>query len=518
MARFRRLVHGVALGYAVIAVNIVFSLVSVPLALHYLSKERFALWALMTSIGGYLSLVDLGMSASVARLLVDHKDEREGGTYGSLIKTGWLVLIVQGVIAWVAGFGLAPALGDLLDIDPQLRGEFVALLRWQSTILALGFFLRIFGHLLFAHQRIDVGNCCQIVGLALNLGLLWWFFHLGQGVFSLAWAALGSLFTTSMLTALACWRLRLLPPRGARGRASWDRFREIFGYGKDLFLVAVGMQLIMASQTMIITRVLGLGAAATWAIGTKMFNLILQMIARIADVSGPAFSEMIVRGERAVLSDRFKAVTVLTASLSGFAAVLYAVCNSDFVTIWTKGVISWPALNDVLLGAWLIVLGVLRCHNGFVVLTKRVGFMRYVYFLEGLVFVAAALLTAGRGGLAAIICCSVACSTLFSCAYGVFRVSRYFQLPAAEVSFGWLAPMGRALLLFAPVALAVRWSLAGVSQPGVRLALAVLFCAPLGFYFLLRWGLPPSLQKDLLRRVPPVVSPVLRRAFGIAPP
>src|SRR5579872_6699781 len=91
MSRFRRIVHGVVSGYASLVAATVYALASIPLALHYLSKEQFGLWALMSTIGGYLSLVDFGMSGSVARLLIDHKDDRQGGTYGSLIQTGALV-------------------------------------------------------------------------------------------------------------------------------------------------------------------------------------------------------------------------------------------------------------------------------------------------------------------------------------------------------------------------------------------------------------------------------------------
>src|SRR4051812_35299561 len=123
MSRVRRFAHSVASGYVVLAVTAVYALASLPLALHYLSKERFGLWGLMSSIGGYLSLIDLGMSSSVARLLIDHKDDREGGTYGSLIKTGWLVLAVQGLIVFMIGFGFAPLFADMLAKDPGLKGE-----------------------------------------------------------------------------------------------------------------------------------------------------------------------------------------------------------------------------------------------------------------------------------------------------------------------------------------------------------------------------------------------------------
>jgi len=123
---------------------------------------------------------------------------------------------------------------------------------------------------------------------------------------------------------------------------------------------------------------------------------------------------------------------MLTASLSGFAAVSFVLCNSLFIPLWTHGKIQWPVTNDVLLGIWMIVLAVLHCHNSFVLLTKKIGFLRWVYFVEGIVFVTLSLLVARRGGLPAIIACSIVCSILFSGAYGVRRISRYFNSPSAK--------------------------------------------------------------------------------------
>ncbi len=482
------------------------SLASVPLALHYLSKERFALWALMAGIGGYLSLIDLGMSSSVARLLIDHKDSPAGGTYGGLIKTGWLVLLAQGGIVFLAGFGLAPAICKLLAIQPDLQREFIQLLRWQSISWALSFGLRIFSHLLIAHQRIDIYNYSQAAGVGLSFALLWFFFHAGQGVFSLVWSGLVGSFVGPVILFLACWHLKLFPPAGAWGRASWRDFQEIFGYGKDLFLVGVGTQLIMASQTMIITRQLGLEAAAAWSIGTKAFTMVSQAVWRVFDVSGPAVAEMMARGEHAALRERYRAMVVSTVSLSALAAVLYAGCNSLFVTVWTHHKIAWPPLNDVLLAAWMIVSAVVHCHCCFVLMTKQIGFMRYVYFVEGVIFVTAALVTVRWGGLPAMIICSITCSILFSGAYGVWRVSRYFNLSLREVGWRWLAPATKVLVSFAPLALAGWWALNGLDRRCFAWRSNALVGGSAGFYLFLRYGLPPGSQAELMG-APPGIRP-----------
>lgn len=513
MSRFRRMVHNVASSYVSLIAASLFSLATVPLALHYLGAEsgRFALWLLMSSITGYMSLIDLGMSGSVARLLIDYKDQRDEGEYGSLIKTGGLVLLVQAAIILLAGLSLAPLLAWVLKIDPELRAEFIGLLGWQSGSLALAFSLRIFSQVLQAHQRGDIQNYSQVFGFVLNFFLMLIFFRAGYGVYSLAWATLGTTLYGGMVCLGASWRLQLLPARGAWGKVCGARFRELFRYGQDMFLVALGTQLIMASQILIIQRTLGSVSATLWGVGTRIFTLILQIISRISDMAGPAFSEMIVRNEREKLQARFRDSVILTGSLGAFFAVGFALCNSTFVTVWTNGKIEWPAINDLGLGLWLAVICVFRCHNLLIIYTKQIGFMRYIYFLEGAVFVMAALWTATYGGFLAIVGCSIVCSCGFSGAYGFWRVSHYLGKTKAELVLGWQKLMARTILLTVPVAL-ITWYLAQpISLPLLRLIFCALIYGALGLGIFLRFGLPENFRQELARRAPRAVQPILGR-------
>jgi O-antigen/teichoic acid export membrane protein len=321
-----------------------------------------------------------------------------------------------------------------------------------------------------------------------------------------------ALVTAVACSLPACIVLKLFPQAGRWGRVSWQNFRELFNYGKDVFLVAVGAQLIMASQVIIITRMLGPESAGVWGTGLRLFNLLNQVIWRVSDMSGSAFAEMLARGEIDRLCDRYRSVAILTFSLAGWAAVSFALCNSLFVPIWTHGKIHWPVANDWLLAVWMILLAVVHCHNCFILLTKQVGFMRYIYFLEGVVFVALSFLVARWGGLSAIIGCSILCAAAFSGAYGIRRVHRFFGIPLREVAVGWLRPMGKVLLFYLPAAGLTWWLLAPVA--GVtRLGANALMAGSLGAYLFFRFGIPIAFRTELLRRVPARVMPLLKRLF-----
>ena len=512
MSRFRRAMHGVASSYVLLAATAFYSLASVSVALHYLDAERLGLWFIMGTLAGYVSLIDAGMTNAVARLLIDHKDDRNGGSYGSLIQTGWLVSILQGMIIFFIGLALAGTFARLLAIKPMLQPEFIRLVNWQCGAVALAFATRILGLVLNAHQRMDLANYIGTLGLLLNFAAQWIFFHFGFGVLSLALGALASVLVSVAASALACALLKLFPAAGGWGQISWRQFLELFNYGRDVFLVAVGTQLIISSQIIVIARMLGPAEAAIWGVGLRVFNLLNQVIWRISDMSGAALAEMLARGEVARLYDRYRSLAVLTFSLAGWMSVSFALCNSLFIPIWTHGRFHWPVENDLLLAVWMVILSVVQCHNKFVLLTKRIDFMRYVYFLEGIVFVGLSFLVARGGGLPAIIGCSIICSMVFSGAYGIRRISHFFERPFREVAMVWLQPMFKVLAYYLPAAIMIWWLTA--SMPGLtRLGINVLLAATWGAWLFLRFGIPGAFQIELLRRIPARAVPLLKRVF-----
>ena len=135
----RRFFHSVASGYVLLGANTLFIFVQIPLALHYLPRKQFGLWALVVQLTGYLQFVDLGMSPSVSRNLIDHKDDRNGRVYGSLIQTAGIVLFTQGAIVFAAGVLLTFFGSSFLHVEQDLQRQFRILMSIQCAVLAAGF-------------------------------------------------------------------------------------------------------------------------------------------------------------------------------------------------------------------------------------------------------------------------------------------------------------------------------------------------------------------------------------------
>jgi O-antigen/teichoic acid export membrane protein len=267
---------------------------------------------------------------------------------------------------------------------------------------------------------------------------MWISFRMGCGVWSFVWANSFGLCFSLVVTWMAIKKMGLYPSPGCWGRITMERFREIFGFSRDIFLMSVGTQLVSASQLLVISRFLGLEAAAVWSVGTKLFTLAQQMVCRILDYSAPALTEMYVRGERERYINRFRDLVVLTATVAVFVGVCGAAVNSDFVTLWTHGKVHWLHVHDVLFAVLLFVTATTRCHTALISMTKQIHGMRYLFLAEGVVFVLLSCLFVGHFGLTAVLCASIFANLCCSGVYGIWRNAALLGLPRLTVAVKWI--------------------------------------------------------------------------------
>ena len=339
-------------------------------------------------------------------------------------------------------------------------------------------------------------------------------FYSGRGIYSAVWAQLIALIPVGIAYYIACRHFKLLPRPGKWGKPTVKVFREIFAFGFDMFLFVLGLQLVNASQTVLITRVLGLEAGAVWSVGTRVFSLLGQIIGRIFDFAAPALAEMIVRGERGRLLERFRSLATLSLSLGIFAGSGYALCNRAFVSVWTSGRMQWAAENDLLLGFWLCLQLLTRVHVGLIGQSKEFRFLRYIYFFEGIFFIGGGLLSLKGGGISLMILVSIVGTMLFSLPYSLWRTAEYFGISWRTVTSGWCRPSFVFAACLLPVAVVLAW-VARFWSPQFQLAVLPVTCGVIGITFLIRVGLDPLLRDEICRRAPTVFRPLIHVLAGV---
>lgn len=500
MTRFRLFLRGVWSGYASIFVNVLFSLLSVPLALHYLGKEDFGLWVLVVQIAGYLALLDLGMSVSIARFLADYKDEIHGGRYGSVLKTGQGVFVVQGALIAVFGLIVVFCAPFILRIPQQLSTSFTILMGAQIFLTAASFSTRMVSSPLWCHQRYDINNLAASASLIVNFAFMWLGFHLQFGLYAMLVGAVMGFLTALLIPLRACLKLGFYPRRGCWGQFDSSLFRQIFRFGRDIFLMSLGNQLTSASQVILVTRLMGLEAASVWSVSTKTYAMGQQVVGRVFDSSAGGLTEMLVRKEDVTIRRRFEDLASVTALISGIGAIGLFVFNGPFVTLWTQGKIYWDVSNNLFLGLLLMSTTVVRCHTGLVGITKDIKGMKFIYLAEGIGFLVLGYALARSWGFSGILLSSIICNVIITGIYAFLRTGAFFNVPLKSVVAPVTRPAVATLLLGAvtlPFLTLLRTPSSWIDFV-FRAGLWLVAAGAVGWFA----GLAPSLKTQILRHFP----------------
>jgi len=494
--RSKRFTQSLVTGYGAIAVNIVLSLVSIPLALSYLSKEEFGLWALAMQVNGYLGLIDLGMSGAVGRFLADHKDDVNSDAYATHFATGNCVFITQALLVVAMGMVFSSFAPALLSISPELAGEFTFLLRILCLISGLSIVSRCLGAALWGFQRMDVVNVAATVGLVIHFFVMWLGFQLGYGVRSFAMSSVAPTLVAVIVYAVVCSKMGYYPNRNGWFSPRWSIFKEMFAYGRDGMLVTIGSQLVNATQIIIISRVLGLNAAASFSIATKLYSMSLQLFHKVVESAAPGLAEMYVRGQSTQFVRRYWDMILLTLATSSAGAVALAAANSAFIAVWTSGKVAWSVQSDLILGLMVLVTSLSRCFISVFGITKNLKPIRILYFIEGLVFVPSAILAARWFGVEGVIAASLVVHLLVTFAASARAVSKVLG-SCRRVTLPMIQIAGVVVLGSAVAWLAFRLGM----PPILRLACAsvpVLLMLALGWKLILPQEIKSRLQTKLV--------------------
>lgn len=422
---FRSLVAG----YFSVGANFLFTIFSVPLALHFLSKEEFGLWAVVLQIGGYLMLLDLGMSSAVSRFLADHKGDINTGHYGDILNTGRWFFWIQALVVGGLALGAAAWLPGLLGIPGDLTDSFRRLVVGQGWILALGLFFRPYSLPLWANQRTDITHWAASANLISALVAMAACFQLGLGVDSfLAGSLIGALWVW-LLPWAACRRLRLFPSAPFGGTFQRDVFFKMLRFGRDVLLLQLGGLLCLGSQILVVTKTLGLEAAAVFAVATKFLTLGQQLLGRILESAAPALTEMFVQGDRTRFQNRFYRVVGLSTVLATLAGIALMAANHTWVSLWTRGAVIWTQAGDNILGALLIMTVTSRCLLGAFTINTELFRVRFLSLLEGICFIGLALVMGPAGGLEGILAISLLCHCLITLGGAALQIQSSLPCP-----------------------------------------------------------------------------------------
>jgi len=380
--RKRLLTRGVFLGYGALASQIFYSLASIPLALSFLSRAEFGMWSLIATLISYLGLAELGMTNAFQRHLFECKDDKNDGRYGRFFTASLMALgMAAGAVLVFGLLGTWVAI-PIYRIPEELRTKFMWVMIGQVLICSGSMATRMLSSPLYIHQRHDLSQICQIFQFGIYYFVLRYGLHAGWGLYAMLANILAGFLWSLAFNVIACLSLSLYPPRGTWGRPHADEWSSVVSYSRDYFLVQVGSQLARGMPMLLLPRLLGLEAGAVWAICTRPYFILKQLVTKPYDYSLPMLCEIYVNGEKRRMATRWTQITQLIMALTVCVFMVCAANNEHFIHLWIGRKMAWTPITDWFMANYFLVSVAAGAAFGIVGFEKHFGATRFVPFLE----------------------------------------------------------------------------------------------------------------------------------------
>jgi O-antigen/teichoic acid export membrane protein len=309
----------------------------VPVYIHYLGIEAYALVGLFTVIQSWASLLDAGMTPTLSREMARYSAGQVAAqtirdltytmefVYGGIIAVAAIALVIAApwaAVHWVHAQKLPTAtIAGTLQIIGLVVG-----LRWMSGLYRgafIGLQRQIWLNMtatVFATLR-GLGTVCILAWISPTITAFFWF----QGLLAML-----------EVLVLATYLRRVLPVSPSPARFDVARLREVWRFAAGMSVLVVLSVLLTQFDKLVLSKVLSLSDFGYYAVASSVANGIYIVLTPITNVSYPRFTETVSRGDTAGLAALYHKFAQLTAVMVVPASLVLAFFSRDVLLIWTR--------------------------------------------------------------------------------------------------------------------------------------------------------------------------------------
>jgi O-antigen/teichoic acid export membrane protein len=314
--------------------NLAVAFVMSPFVVHSLGDARYGVWTLLTSLTGYLGLVDIGVRGGTGRYVNYYLGRDEENEVSNVVSTSLLFYGLVSVLVLAASAGLA---FFFEDIFPRIQPEYVQEAQWVLLLLGLnvwvGFFSSTFSQLLLAAERFDLQMVSDTAVLVVRTAATVWVLISGRGLVELALVQVASGVLGCFLTlGFARWKGPRVHVNPCHFR--WRSFKEVFGFGLWAFLGNASVQLGLYASSAIIGMFIGSAEITLYSIGGMLVGYGGNFIGRITDVMVPDIMKAGGRGDCSDLRRLMGQGTRATMFVAVPVLVGFMILGAEFIRVW----------------------------------------------------------------------------------------------------------------------------------------------------------------------------------------
>lgn len=383
-------------------INIVISLMYVPLLINALSSYKYGIWLTVTSILGWLNLFDMGLGNGLRNKLSESLARNNTKEAKHLISTAYASIAILTLVINALFFSITNFLdwSNILNVPETMRNEVTNLINIVFILVSIQFILSIINSILFAFQKPAYSALVTTIGQLLAFGLVSYSVIILNDYSLLR---LGIIISASPALALTIFSLYyfLIEVKAYRPSLRYVKFtylNNILSLGVKFFIIQIITIILFQTSNIIIAQNIGQEAVAEYNIIYKYIGIIYLAFSIIVTPYWSASTEAYIRGDIQWIKKsirKLKKIAILL-SLVGVNLLLH---SEDFYRLWIGTAIH---IDNTSIFLGLVYFILLIQYNTYGYILNGIGKIQIQLIITSIVaviFIPTTIFLSGKYGL-----------------------------------------------------------------------------------------------------------------------
>lgn len=353
-------------------ISIAISLILVPLTINYINPSRYGIWLTLSSIVGWFSFFDIGLSQGLRNKFAEAKAKGDDSLAQVYVSTTYAILAIIFGLVWIIFLFVNHFLNwaHILNISETMRSEVSTLAIIVFSYFCLQFVLRIITTLILADQQPAKSSLIDVLGQISSLIFITILVKTTQG----SLIKLGIALCVSPILILLGANLFFFNTLFKKYKPSFSKIKfshakGLFNLGLIFFIIQIAGIVQYQTANIIIAQNFGTADVTSYNIVFKYFGVLNMIFVIFLTPFWSASTEAYMKNDIHWIKNGIKKYNQLNILLILIGCIML-IFSEKIYTLW--------------LGHGKVIIGFYLSFWGFLYFSLTMFAGKYVYFLNGI--------------------------------------------------------------------------------------------------------------------------------------
>lgn len=288
----------ILISFFIKGISIVIGFIFVPLLINYLGTVEYGIWITLSSIIGWIGYFDIGLGNGLRNRFAESLAKGEHVLARIYVSTTYAGLSLIFGIFFLVFMAISPFVNwaTVLNAPASMETPLRILVDLTVGFFLLRFVLKLISVIIAADQRPAISNTFDPLANSLSLIGILLLMHFAEPSIITLGIVLGvSPIIVMSLVSIYFFNNDYKAYRPSFKFINFHYFKDLAGLGFQFFIIQITVVVIMSTNNLIITQVVGPEAVTSYNVAYRYFGLITMGFAIIANTYWSAFTEAYIK-------------------------------------------------------------------------------------------------------------------------------------------------------------------------------------------------------------------------------